>query len=45
MDIHVEGKGHKEKSKQSENQSKLTFVVNSSKETAEDVVQPKNSKK
>ena len=39
--MHSEVKGHKEKCKQSENQSKLTFVVNSSEETAAGVVQPK----
>ena len=33
--MHTEGKGHKEKCKETENQSKSTFVVNSSEKTAE----------
>ena len=45
LDRYAEGKGHKGKCEQSENKSKLTFVVDINEETVEEVMNLKNRKK
>ena len=45
LDIHAEGKGHKEKRKQTDNQSKLIFVAKNSEEILEESVRPKQQEK
>ena len=45
LDVHAEGKGHKEKRKQTDSQSKLTFVAKNSEETLEETVRPKQQEK
>ena len=45
LDVHAEGKGHKEKRKQTDNQCKLTFVAKNSEETLEETVRPKQQEK
>ena len=45
LDVYAEGKGHKEKLKQTDNQSKLTFVAKNSEETLEKTVRPKQQEK
>ena len=45
LDVHTEGKGHKEKRKKTDNQSKLTSVAKNSEETLEETVRPKQHEK
>ena len=45
LDVYAEGKGHKEKLKQTDNQSKLTFVAKNSEETFEKTVRSKQQEK
>ena len=45
VDVYAEGKEHKEKYKQTDNQSKLTFVAKNSEQTLEETVRPKQQEK
>ena len=45
LDVHAEGKRQKEKCKQTDNQSKLTFVAKNREETLEETVRPKQQEK
>ena len=45
LEVHAEGKGRQEKRKQTDNQSKLTFVAKNSEETLEETVRPKQQEK
>ena len=45
LDVHAEGKGHKEKRKQTDNQSKLIFVAKNSEEILEESVRPNQQEK
>ena len=45
LDVHAEGKGHKEKRQKTDNQSKLTFAAKNSEETLEERVRAKQLEK
>ena len=45
LDLHADGKGPKEKRKQTDNQSKLIFVAKNSEEILEESVRPKQQEK